>query len=156
MIFKYTWLKVVDGTKTQTRRLVKPGEKLMQMERYSGGYTPLWVENAKQKRVYTVGTYFAVQPDRGRVALARAFLTDIRREDVRNISDEDVKAEGYAQIDEFFKAWCAMHDQPALREYDRRQQYAMDMSMRDFLIGKRPDNRYQAWVLTFHLARARK
>ncbi|MCC7449614.1 MAG: hypothetical protein IT324_19495 [Anaerolineae bacterium] len=139
---------MLDGTKTQTRRLVKPGEKLIQAEYFGGGYKPLWVEDAKQKRVYTVGTYFAVQPDRGRVSLARAFLTDIRR--------EDVKAEGYAQIDQFFKVWCAMHDQPALREYDRRQQYAMDMSMRDFLIDKRPDNRYQAWVLTFHLVRARK
>jgi hypothetical protein len=156
MIFKYGWLKVVNGTKTQTRRLVKPGEHLIQAEYFGGGYKPLWVENTKQKKVYTVGSFFAVQPDRGRAALARAFLTDIRREDVRNISDEDVKAEGYTQIDEFFKVWCAMHDQPALREYDRRQQYAMDNSMRDFLIDKRPDNRYQAWVITFHLARTRK
>lgn len=150
MIFKHTWLKVIDGTKTQTRRLVKPGERLIQAEYFGGGYKPLWVENAKWKKVYTVGNYFAVQPDRGRASLARAFLTDIRREDVRKISDEDVKAEGFEHPYAFLKTWCAMHDPKILIGGEI---IPVEWQAK---LANRPSERYQAWVLTFQLAKDRK
>lgn len=39
----------------------------------------------------------------------RVRITNIRRQDVRRISDEDVKAEGFSTPLDFLSTWCQMH-----------------------------------------------
>ena len=40
----------------------------------------------------------------------RIRLTEICQEDVRDISNEDVRAEGYNHVRDFLHVWCGMHD----------------------------------------------
>ena len=77
---------------------------------------------------------------------ARIEITDIRREDVREISDEDVRAEGFNDPDHFLETWVSMHDKPILRLYS-------GMYRRGWLTG-RPAACYDAWVLTFKLVQS--
>lgn len=190
MIFQYTWQKVLDGTKTQTRRLVKPGEKLFQREHHLGGYKPLWVTK-DSRLVYKVGATYAVQPGYGKptinyaalrtvegtirqvadessgqflqslAAPLRIRIADIRREDVRKISYEDVKAEGFEQPYEFWLTWAKMHDSKFLNTpitlicTGEPSSTAINSIVAGHL-EDRPAERYQAWVLTFELARDRK
>lgn len=130
MIFAHTYQQVLDGTKTQTRRLVKPEDMAISDMPDSDGiwgvaYPP--PTSSQYDRCYSVtrwhiGQTRAVQPGRGQKAVARIRITAIRREDVRQISDEDVKAEGFASRADFLRLWEQMHGQ-----------------------------HYDAWVLTFEL-----
>ena len=62
MIFNHTWRQVLDGSKTQTRRLVKPGEV----------YEPLskqvFNRSTRRNKCY-IGQSLAVQPGRGQYAI---------------------------------------------------------------------------------------
>ncbi len=105
---------------------------------------------------------------------ARIRITDIRREDVRNISYEDACAEGFRDKDPaaviadtvyggFLKTWCKMHDKRAVWEFDpQRVDYWINTGKRRELVGfgtvkeiiaNRPAERYQAWVLTFEVVK---
>jgi len=92
----------------------------------------------------------------------RIELTQIRLEDVRNISHDDVLAEGFKTHADFFKVWCGMYDPKALRtEFgkltvfdvadslpkDKAMQYLDDWKR--LALVKRDDSLYQAWVLDF-------
>ena len=148
MIFQHTWQRVLDGTKTQTRRRAKSNELLSE----SHSSISVWVPDTPRSKghyrfVYQIGRTYAVQPARGKKAVARIRITDIRLEDVREISDEDVLAEGFASWADFLGLWCNMHDKQSGHEYDQ----AVHGAWRDYL-RTRPDERYQAWALTFELA----
>lgn len=70
MIFQHTWVKVVEGTKTQTRRIVKPGETLeYYREHYTGGGGMPFVRSAKGRVIYKWRSVYAVQPGRGQLAI---------------------------------------------------------------------------------------
>lgn len=91
MIFRHTVDAVLNGTKTQTRRLVKPppdGEVLVGWETSR----PPYVWNGRIK--WMVGRTYAVQPGRGKEAVGRIRLTAIRQERLREITAEDAMAEG--------------------------------------------------------------
>jgi hypothetical protein len=172
MIFQHTWEKVLSGEKTQTRRIVKPGDFL------NSGV----VFNEKKHTRYAVGSTYAVQPSRTHPAIiynpehpcygidviqpgddhynlaksgvwnyqgqgyrqARIRIMEIRLEDIRQISDEDIQAEGFAHDpEEFFETWCVMHDPAILPFYTA-------MYRRGWLYPQ-PAYKYQAWVLTFCL-----
>jgi len=45
-------------------------------------------------------------------------VTKIRIEDVRWITPEDVKAEGFSDYISFMRVWCAMHDKPMLKKME--------------------------------------
>lgn len=148
MIFQHTHTNVLNGTKTQTRRLVKPGEYAITIPADRdvplAGRISAVMDDAKQNGViYAVGKDYAVQPGRTAKGIARIRITDIRCEDVRNISDEDVKAEGFADHEEFFEVWCTMHDPAILPFYTA-------MYRRGWLTPQ-PAYKYQAWVITFEL-----
>ena len=140
MIFQHTWEKVLSGEKTQTRRQIEDGNVishpngLIQVGNYRLGYT------------------YAVQPGRNKPAVARIRITDFWREDVRNISPEDVRAEGFTSEVEFFLTWCRMHDKsltlPIIPDYDTGA--IVWNGMKDDLAA-RPSKFYYAWVLTFEL-----
>jgi len=98
MIFQQ-WSQVLDGTKTQTRRPVKEGEKLVAQHWPHGIYCQPTVIRTDhlglEGRVkYQVGRTYAVQPGRGKKAVGRIGITKIRRERLQEISYEDVAAEG--------------------------------------------------------------
>lgn len=71
---------------------------------------------------------------------ARIQITRIRQEDVRDISNEDVRAEGYNHVRDFLHVWCGMHD-PSIEHGTWGETKLMS----------RPANRYRAWVLQFKL-----
>ena len=135
MLFQYTWRLVVDGTKTQTRRIKKKDEHFE-----DGRVFTFDTYSFKERTRWEVGKTYAVQPARGKSAIGRIRITGIREQDVREISDADVRAEGFAAKADFLKTWTQMHDKPAF--------YLMaDLQ-------NRPAERYQAWVLEFQLVRS--
>lgn len=81
--------KVLDGTKTQTRRPVKCE------------WTPatVSVDEARLPCRYKVGKTYAVQPGRGKRGIARIKVLDVRRERWRDISVDDAVAEGFGHRD---------------------------------------------------------
>ena len=109
MIFQHTWQQVLDGTKTQTRRPVKPGQTLEVAEDSYPAGVFAEIGSGYYRTVYIVGNTYAVQPGRGKHGVGRIRITGLRREDVRTISDDDVKAEGFSSRDEFMQTWEMMH-----------------------------------------------
>lgn len=164
MIFQHAD-KVLSGEKTQTRRIVKPGDigLIRQVEGYEikdGGdhiYQSLPVDvantatitavNRNGRRLWYVGQSVAVQPGRGQKSVGRIEITGIRREDVRSISYEDAIAEGFKSRDEFIALWIAMHD----KQLNINWPILTDATFKRSLLQGRPAERYQAWVLEFKL-----
>lgn len=112
MIFNETWRQVLDGEKTQTRRIrksndveawVAPGPLGQDRSRY--------ILNIKRngRTLYWVGSTYAVQAARGGKALFRVKLTKIEKQALHNISHADVKAEGFANLADFIQAWDGLH-----------------------------------------------
>jgi len=101
MIFKQCQ-QVLDGTKTQTRRLVKEGEQLADA---AWGYDSPTV--LKWYRIkWAVGRTYAVQPGRGKKAVGRIRITGIRREWLIDILPGDTLAEGIMPIcNEYGPRW---------------------------------------------------
>lgn len=118
MIFAHTLDKILCGEKRQTRRLVKPGEQLITSVDK--------VAVVAKRTVYEVGKTYAVQPNRGKKAVARILLTGLQREKVRDISSADAIAEGFLSRDEFLKTWRSIH-------------------------GAKADLEHEVWVLEFEL-----
>ena len=149
MLFIHTLDKVLSGEKTQTRRIVKPGDTTLNYWRnpvkdnryYEGSIDPIGVVRRGGRDLWMVTRDYAVQPGRTKPAVRRILIKSIRREDVRNISDEDVKAEGFTDKFEFMRVWISMHD----REIHKQQYWGLES------IKERPAEFYQAWVIEFVL-----
>lgn len=105
MIFQHTHEQVLSGQKTQTRRVWKPGHEL-RMERN------VWALYLNGRKRHYAGQQLMVQPGRGQRGVHCIIITRVRYiEDVRQISDEDVQAEGFVSRDEFLALWESMHGQ---------------------------------------------
>jgi hypothetical protein len=111
MIFAHTLDKVLSAEKCQTRRLIKNNEKLCSESGLFG--EQIFVKATSSRKVYEVGKSYAVQPNRGKSAVARIVITGIRREPVRAITEQDAHAEGFASRDEFIATWRIIHGQKA-------------------------------------------
>jgi len=99
MIFKQ-WQQVLDGTKTQTRRVVKYSEWAENSHGYEVPH-PIFgldqidtVYTAGGRGKWQVGRTYAVQPGRGKKAVGRIRMMKIRRERLQEITQEDALAEG--------------------------------------------------------------
>lgn len=174
MLFKSELIdKIVRGEKTQTRRPVKAGESLCQVESPHGGYKPLGVFQNNRAKVM-VGQDYAVQPGRGKLGVCwnakfqvwretgpnnrvddvtkmlRIRVLDIRREDVRRISLEDTEAEGFYTRNEFWEVWCGFYDKPGLAIIAAHKPH--NVIVQAGLL-ERPDELYQAWAYTFEVVR---
>lgn len=136
------------------------------------------VYNAGRDRpLYQIGKTYAVQPGRGKPGVVwyrgdnplwdketrwdvpcdgqnewwtplRIRILAIRREDVRNISEDDARAEGYDNTISFLIAWCTMHDKQAFPKSITPDRY-----WRETLLAERPADRYDAWALTFEMVK---
>lgn len=195
-------MKVVYGSKTQTRRVVaqpvigecRDGDWLKDGTVWSArptkpderGHMGMNYTTARSR--FTVGRDYAVQPGWGkRVVLwtidgngdrcvwpyddrpahvqnwkpARIRITDIRREDVRMITPEDAKAEGFERVWEFLHTWCQINDKTARWDFDPQQvDYWINTGRRRELVSfqtvqqivlDRPLKFYDAWAITFEL-----
>lgn len=157
--------KILAGEKTQTRRPVQPGQHAV-YSLYPGDVDRIVMINQERRgKVYGIFQEYAICPGRGKRHVARFKLLSIREEDVRCISDDDVKAEGFAHRWEFFKVWCGFYDRKALKMHteisgetvfdiasrfppDAEAQYLCDWSN---ALMKRDEKPYIAWALTFEL-----
>lgn len=100
MIFAHTLEQVIHREKTQTRRLVKPGQCL---DSATGR-----IHN-HERTLYQIGKSYAVQPNRGQKSVARIRLTGLRHATVNAITDEDARAEGFASRADFLAIWKHIH-----------------------------------------------
>lgn len=130
MIFQHTWQKVLDGTKTQTRRYLKPyTHYLLYTLEDDVTITAVLQNNREQWRV---GNTYAVQPGRGQKAVGRIRITGIRQERLQAITDSDAVAEGVSErwatythsaygslpVAEYRDLWNAIHTKPGERWED--------------------------------------
>lgn len=106
MIFKQ-WQQVLNGAKTQTRRLIKPTDEYYGSGRPKPHGIPIvCVFNRESlRRKYVVGKTYAIQPGRGKKAVGRFKLLAIHREWLQDISLEDTLAEGIFQVPEAPDFW---------------------------------------------------
>lgn len=70
MIFQYSWQVVLDGSKTQTRRIQKPGEFPVSFDN-DDSWVIVCVMNKTHSNAltYGVGQDYALQPGRGKPAI---------------------------------------------------------------------------------------
>ena len=174
MIFKQIQ-EIIDGTKTQTRRIVKPGE-----------YSPLTglisvthaVRTAEDRLKWQTGRDYAVSPGRGKPGAMwngqtqwvlphsgthptestprgfqdrgykplRIVITAIRREPLQSITPEDVRAEG---------VWCDVDYEPLdigfspdLHNWDVYRALWNDINTRK---GTRWEDNPDVWVIEFEV-----
>ncbi len=181
MLFIHTIDKVLSGEKTQTRRLIKPPNDVPVWNGHNGEQRAIigigkmasmnvdrWVDVQ-----YAVGKTYAVQPGRGKKSVARIQITGIRKEDVRQICDADIRAEGF--LDEniaeahlnFLAVWAGMHDKPlGFYRDDKRWhwdgtwgykgkdgEHLADTVTAFCAFDDRPADRYTAWALTFKVVK---
>lgn len=141
MIFQHTVEAVLNGTKTQTRRVVKENQDLWFDE---GNYVVY--ENGRAK--YRVGNTYAVQPGRCKKAVARIRITDIRQEHLQDITEEDAMAEGckprkewinsgwsytvtgtVSSVGVFAELWCSIHTKPGRRWADNPYVWVIEFEL---------------------------
>ncbi len=139
MIFQYTWEQVLAGEKVSTRRPVKKGQRAVtQNDRITSVVASL---TNGERTVYALGGIYAVQPGRTKKAVGRIGVTGLRREDVRQISERDARAEGFKSRRDFLRLWTQMYDKPAV---SLMEDAAWETAMK-----ARPARLYDAWVLEF-------
>lgn len=100
--FGDSWRQVVEGTKTQTRRPVRTLERA---NRNPSGEIQSVVRLIQPR--FSVGQVFEVMPVSGFEGIAKVAdieITAIRRDDARQISEADARAEGFASAAEFLRA----------------------------------------------------
>ena len=156
--------KILRREKTQTRRIVKGHapqyiEGAIQAVYLSQGCPPVYevgrtyaVQPGRGKRSVwycalntTEGVDYHILTDGDDAPLyeagakqLRIRILTIRRQDVREISEADARAEGYEYRSAFLRAWCQMHCKKALTTEGTLQ--------------SRPAKFFQAWALTFEVA----
>lgn len=107
---------VAEGKKTQTRRLIGTGEVFIKSEDHPTIARVEIHKPGKSPRIkWQTGKRYAVQPGRGKPAIAHFRLIDLWREDVRQISKEDALAEGFSGQLEFLGIWMEINTRKAHR-----------------------------------------
>lgn len=118
---------VLDGSKTQTRRLAKPNERLVSDRHTATEVVEKIGGHLYERRKWAVGETYAVQPGRGKKSLGRIRVTGIRRERLQQIRVDGVIAEGFgvwrgeqqtADVVAFALLWDSIHTKPGTRWKD--------------------------------------
>ncbi len=129
MIFQHTHKWIFDVSpatgqpKTHTRRIIKRGQKLVQHIGENGLDLPV-VISAAGKRLHYVGQNVAAQPGRTMKGDGKIRILDIQQQDVRNITNNDARAEGFYHSLDFLITWCGMHDITAGYPHYKPTQYS--------------------------------
>ena len=159
MIFKAELCqRVLDGTKTQTRRMVKDGDFIVDWpmpcvfrDTKGGGNRLAWRENQT----------YAVQPGRGKHAVGRIGIIKIRREPLQDISEDDCRAEGILVPPTHGRFACVLIGVDGKCLDDTPSRYIMPSPIPYFAElwdsihpkGKRWEDNPEVWVLEFELVR---
>ena len=112
---------VLNGTKTQTRRLADRFEDYNRLTQLNGklsvvqrrwlglaitasaaGYGDVYDDFSEWRLKWQVGRTYTVAPGRGKAGVARMRLLDIRKEPAIDISEEDARAEGFDSREAFW------------------------------------------------------
>lgn len=102
MIFKPELAhKILAGQKTQTRRLVQDPRPATRKNGTAYLTTPFRPR---------VEQDLAIQKGRGKEAIGRITVTDVRREPVGEITHDDAQAEGFRNVEAFKAYWVRLHD----------------------------------------------
>lgn len=121
MIFQHTYEKVLNGTKTETRRLVKSGEYM------------LWhkhtVYTLSGRIKWQVGNTYAIQPGRGQKAVGYIIIQHIYRQHVQDIMDSQARAEGVADRAEFEALWRTIHAKSGTRWEDNPEVWVIEFKL---------------------------
>jgi hypothetical protein len=164
MIFQHTIDAVLNGTKTQTSRIVKDGDYSSittdlngLMCSHSIKVFPSALEKVTNinnvyrgnRLLYHLDNTYAVQPGRGKKAVARIRILQIRLMDVRYISAQGAVDEGFIDIYAFLKVWCKMHDPVGYKVVKPITSLYTVLPRIPLL--DRPAERYRAWVISFKL-----
>lgn len=127
MIFKQIE-EIYDQRKTQTRRVVKPGEYRQHVTSLSAQ-----VIGASHRVKWETGKTYAIQRKRGAMGTGnRILLTVIRMEGLHNITEADAIAEGVASVEEYKALWNSINGKTK---------------------GARWDDNPMCWVLEFELVK---
>lgn len=176
MIFKQV-REIIDGQKTQTRRVVKPGERWIMDANYQGGPVTVLIPGGKIK--WQVGRDYAVVAKRGTRGVAykpdtgewkvfpngeyiphewcplRIEITKIRREPLQNITHDDALREGILQTgyDKYMDCYCYTHHATQGVWADPVEAYCHLWDSINNRAGVRWDDNPPVWVLTFEVVR---
>lgn len=163
---------VLDGTKTQTRRPFKDGDHVRDTE-CSAVYR-------SGRKLWAVGSRYAIQPGRGKKGVAYIEVTKLRYDgDVRAISAEDARAEGFETPLDFVAKWVSMYDKNVILEKLDKGRWSLLISNQgkqvkgphvtvnikqvtvevvakadqilELIKRHRPEKKYRAWVSEFKL-----
>lgn len=135
MIFSHTHTQVLDGTKTQARRIVESGDTLVEVLGAVRSYSPSY-PNGRIK--WQEGKTYAVQPGRGQKEVRRIRITAIRRERLQDISEYDAGEEGmpgpsfnhpftFAAV--FADLWDSIHTKPGTRWEDSPDVWVLEFEL---------------------------
>ncbi|MFN8450600.1 MAG: ASCH domain-containing protein [Anaerolineae bacterium] len=104
MLFQHTLDLVLSGAKTQTRRVVAREDTA---EHGDDGAITAVKTSGRDK--YRIGKTYAVQPARGKPAVARIRLLRIERKRASEMSASEARAEGVASRAAFLDMWSSIH-----------------------------------------------
>jgi hypothetical protein len=105
--------KILAGEKTQTRRVVKPVFERWPIEHV--GLRPISSVRRNGRYLWRVGRVYAVQPGRGKHAVARIRITAIRYcARAGDISEADARAEGFESVAQFREVYAKINGAAAL------------------------------------------
>lgn len=146
---------ILDGRKTETRRLVKYGdsklnlgEQLWFMQGVGSNIGSVFQDGRNRTPTvvtrwryspyrikWQVGRTYAIQPGRGKKAIGRFLLTGIRREQLQAMSTSDATTEGtmpgglYGQtcaLTRFALLWDSIHTKPGTRWADNPKVWILE------------------------------
>ena len=99
MIFRQV-KEIETGQKNQARRICKPHEDFLEGFAMPGKYVK---HNGRLK--WAVGRIYSIVPKRGLRGVGRIRLTDIRLENLQQITEDDARAEGVADVAAYRVLW---------------------------------------------------
>ena len=147
MIFKDELCqRVLDGTKTQTRRLVKDGD-----------YQTLWhmrcIFNRNDRLRFRENQTYALQPGRGKKGVGRIGIIKIQREQLQDISEGDCRAEGVLVPPTHGRFSCHIEGIESTYIMPSPISYFAELWNSIYPKGKRWEDNPHVWVLEFELVR---
>lgn len=149
MNFHETHQQVLDGTKTQTRRLVKEGEWASRYESIKSiwGQGAVYAVSTIRRLKWEVGRTYAVQPGRGKPQIRRIKLLAIRKERLQEIESYEIDKEGIPG------RLATYTDDEGFKDYDEDEHRSMFAELWDSIHprGSRWEDNPLVWVLEFEL-----
>jgi hypothetical protein len=123
MIFQYSHEMVLDGTKTQTRRIVNDEESPIRV-----GDKIVGVRGARRVK-WQVGLTYAAQPGRTKKAIGHIKVISIRQERLQDVSEADAQAEGFRSREDFHRIWSSIHTKHGRRWEDNPLVWVLEFEL---------------------------